>query len=109
MVIYQSGCRFFSSQTAGKLEPDALTAILELSDELNLDRELIFKLQDENKSEALYQYLLVKQCNKLGEIIPNVFDYISDDLALLLPDNLLAENSMIRDIVNMIDERLERC
>lgn len=93
-----------SSQTAGKLEPDALTSILELSDELNLDRELIFKLQDENKSEALYQYLLVKQCNKLGEIIPNVFDYISDDLALLLPDNLLAENSMIRDIVNMIDE-----
>lgn len=93
-----------SSQTPGKIEPDALTSILELSYELNLDREVIFKLQDENKFEALYQYLLVKQSNKLGEIIPNVFDFISDDLALLLPDNLLAENSIIRDIVNMVDE-----
>lgn len=93
-----------SSQTLGKIEPDALTNILELSDELNLDKEVIYKLQDENKFEALYQYLLVKQSNKLGEIIPNVFDFISDDLALLLPDNLLAENSIIRDIVNMVDE-----
>lgn len=83
-----------SSQTPGKSEPDALTHILELSEELNLDRELIFKLQDENKNEELYQYLLVNQCNKLGEIIPNVFEYISDDLALLLPDNLLDENSV---------------
>ncbi|WP_313470114.1 BREX-1 system adenine-specific DNA-methyltransferase PglX, partial [Carnobacterium sp.] len=93
-----------SSQTPGKSEPDALTHILELSEELDLDREWIFKLQDENKNEELYQYLLVNQCNKLGEIIPNVFEYISDDLALLLPDNLLDENSVIHDIVHLIDE-----
>ena len=93
-----------SSENPEKIEPDALTHILELSEELDLDRELIFKLQDEGQIENLYQYLLVKQCNKLGETIPNVFEYITDDLALLLPDNLLTETSVVRDIVALIDE-----
>lgn len=93
-----------SSENPEKIEPDALTHILELIEELDLDRELIFKLQDEGQIENLYQYLLVKQCNKLGETIPNVFEYITDDLALLLPDNLLTETSLVRDIVALIDE-----
>ncbi|WP_092090790.1 BREX-1 system adenine-specific DNA-methyltransferase PglX [Pisciglobus halotolerans] len=96
--------RILSSETPGKTEPDALTHILELTEELGLDRELVFQLQDENKNEELYQYLLIKQCNKLGEIIPNVFEYISDDLALLLPKNLLQENSIIKDIIKLINE-----
>lgn len=93
-----------SSENPEKIEPDALTHILELSEELDLDRELIFRLQDEGNIENMYQYLLVKQCNKLGETIPNVFEYITDDLALLLPDNLLTETSVVRDIVALIDE-----
>lgn len=96
--------RILSSETPGKAEPDALTNILSLIDELDLDRERVYQLQDDNKINDLYQYLLVKQSNKLGEIIPNVFEPISDDLALLLPDHLLNENSIVRDIVTMIDE-----
>lgn len=96
--------RILSSEQPGKTEPDALTNVLELVDELNLNRERIYQLQDDNKSNNLYQYLLVKQSNKLGEIIPNVFEPISDDIALLLPDYLLNENSIIRDVVTMIDE-----
>ncbi|MCI3028211.1 BREX-1 system adenine-specific DNA-methyltransferase PglX [Desemzia sp. C1] len=96
--------RILSSEQPGKTEPDALTNVLELAEELNLDRERIYQLQDDNKTNNLYQYLLVKQSNKLGEIIPNVFEPISDDIALLLPDYLLNENSIIRDIVTMIDE-----
>ncbi|MFL2101012.1 BREX-1 system adenine-specific DNA-methyltransferase PglX [Desemzia sp. FAM 23989] len=96
--------RILSSEQPGKTEPDALTNVLELADELNLNRERIYQLQDDNKSNNLYQYLLVKQSNKLGEIIPNVFEPISDDIALLLPDYLLNENSIIRDVVTMINE-----
>ncbi|MFL2132849.1 BREX-1 system adenine-specific DNA-methyltransferase PglX [Desemzia sp. FAM 24101] len=96
--------RILSSEQPGKTEPDALTNILELADELKLNRERIYQLQDDNKNNNLYQYLLVKQSNKLGEIIPNVFEPISDDIALLLPDYLLNENSIIRDVVTMIDE-----
>lgn len=96
--------RILSSETPGKTEPDALTNILSIADELGLNREQVYQLQDANKTNDLYQYLLVNQSNKLGEIIPNVFEPISDDVALLLPDNLLNENSIVRDIVTMIDE-----
>lgn len=96
--------RILSSETLGKTEPDALTNILSLIDELGLNREHVYQLQDANKFNDLYQYLLVKQSNKLGEIIPNVFEPITDDLALLLPDHLLNENSVVRDVVTLIDE-----
>ncbi|WP_028274968.1 BREX-1 system adenine-specific DNA-methyltransferase PglX [Atopococcus tabaci] len=96
--------RVLSSETPGKTEPDALTRILDISDELGMKRERIYELQDANRDNELYQYLLVMLSNKLGEIIPNVFEHITDDLALLLPDNLLNENSIVRDIVTMIDE-----
>ncbi|GAB2318651.1 BREX-1 system adenine-specific DNA-methyltransferase PglX [Alkalibacterium sp. s-m-22] len=98
------GMRILSSEKEGKKEPDALTDVLLLTDELNLKKDHVYKLKEENQLNNLYQYLLIQQSNKLGDILPNVFEPISDAMALLLPDNLLNENSVIRDLVNMIDE-----
>jgi hypothetical protein len=98
------GMRILSSEKEGKKEPDALTDVLHLTDELDLKKDHVYKLKEENQLNNLYQYLLIQQSNKLGDILPNVFEPISDAMALLLPDNLLNENSVIRDLVNMVDE-----
>ncbi|SEI62691.1 Methyltransferase domain-containing protein [Alkalibacterium gilvum] len=97
--------RILSSKNPDKREPDALTEILSLVDDLDLNRERVYQMKEDSQLNELYQYLLIKQSIKLGDILPNVFDPITDDLALLLPDNLLNENSIIRDIVTMVDEQ----
>lgn len=97
-----TGVRVLSSEEEGKVEPDIIKEALNA--DLDIDRELVYKLIDENDTEDLYRYLLVKQCNELGEIMPQVFEEISDYTELLLPDNLLGEGSVIRDLVDSVEE-----
>jgi len=97
-----SGIRVLSSEEEGKTEPDIIQQAPET--DLDIDREVYHRLQDNNETEDLYRYLLVKQCNELGEIMPQVFEKIADYTELLLPDNLLSEGSVIRDLVESIDE-----
>lgn len=96
--------RILSSSANEKDDPDALKNITQLMEELRLDKERVYSLQDNNERNELYQYLLVHQCNVLGEALPSVFGRISEDIGLLLPDQLLAENSVLRDLTSMIDE-----
>lgn len=97
-----NGVRVLSSVEEGKTEPDIIKEALNI--DLDIDKELVYKLIDENDTEDLYKYLVIKQCNQLGEIMPMVFEEISDYTELLLPDNLLAEASVIRDLVESIEE-----
>lgn len=97
-----TGVRVLSSIEKGKTEPDIIKEVSNI--DLDIDKELIYKLIDENNTEDLYKYLIVKQCNQLGEIMPMVFEEISDYTELLLPDNLLAEGSVVRDLVDSIEE-----
>lgn len=97
-----TGIRILSSKETGKTEPDIIKEALNV--ELDVDKDLVYKLIDKNDTEDLYKYLLVKQCNELGKIMPMVFEEISDYTELLLPDNLLAEGSVIKDLVNSIEE-----
>jgi len=48
--------------------------------------------------------LLVAQCNALHEGMPFLFEWIDDETELLLPDNLLHSDSVIRKLVNKIEE-----
>ena len=98
-----SGVRVLSSTDSNKAEPDIIREAANLDFE-NLNVDLIYKLQDENNTEDLFKYLLIKQCNELGKIMPVVFEEIEDYTELLLPDNLLQEGSIIRDLVTSIDE-----
>lgn len=97
-----TGVRVLSSTEAGKAEPDIIREALNV--DLDVDRDIIFELQDSNDTEDLYKYLLIKQCNQLGKIMPSVFEEIADYTELLLPDNLLAEGSVVRDLVESIEE-----
>ena len=97
-----TGVRVLSSIEEGKTEPDIIQEALNI--DLDLDPEIVYRLQDSNDTEDLYRYLLVKQCNQLGKIMPNVFEEIADYTELLLPDKLLAKGSVIRDLVEEIEE-----
>lgn len=102
-----SGIRILSSEVEGKSEPDVLSKVSEIIDELELNGEEMYSLLDSGKNqdrEKAYRIILVKQCNELGKIIPQMFEKISDYTELLLPDNLLEEGSVIRRMVSDIEE-----
>ena len=102
-----TGVRILSSEVEEKKEPDVLTKVSEIIDELNLNANEIYNLLDTGNTldrEKAYRIILVKQCNELGKIIPQMFEKISDYTELLLPDNLLEEGSVIRRMVEDIEE-----
>ncbi|WP_270659443.1 BREX-1 system adenine-specific DNA-methyltransferase PglX [Paraclostridium bifermentans] len=99
-----SRVRVLSSEEASKVEPDAVTNAHELVEELKLNIDTVYKFQDNNDSEGLFKYVLIKQCNELGKIMPVMFEKIQDYTELLLPDNLLVEGSVVRDLVSYISE-----
>ncbi|MBU5317589.1 BREX-1 system adenine-specific DNA-methyltransferase PglX [Clostridium bornimense] len=102
-----SGIRILSSSVEEKTEPDVLSKVSEIIDELGLKVDEIYKLLDTGDTsdrEKAYRNILVKQCNELGKIIPQMFEKISDYTELLLPDNLLEEDSVIRKMVVDIEE-----
>ncbi|MEO5937097.1 MAG: hypothetical protein ABIP81_07770 [Terriglobales bacterium] len=53
---------------------------------------------DGNKDAELYRLLLVAQCNALATAMPFLFERIDDETELLLPDNLLHSDSLIRKL-----------
>jgi hypothetical protein len=65
-----------------------------------LDREEVIRLKlDGNRDEELYRLLLLAQCAELNQILPDVFSKLDDVTILLLPDNLLHSDSVIRQLV----------
>lgn len=59
---------------------------------------------DGGKDEQLYQMLLLAQCNALHKAMPFLFETIKDGTELLLPDNLLHTDSLVRTLVKDIPE-----
>ena len=69
-----------------------------------LDMEKVYELKDAEKTEELYKYLLIVQCNALNTILPGMFQKIADYTELLLPNNLLREGSVIQQMIELIPE-----
>ncbi|MEG3067195.1 MAG: BREX-1 system adenine-specific DNA-methyltransferase PglX [Syntrophaceticus schinkii] len=97
-----TGVRVLSSTEEGKAVPDILTNALYL--DLDLDLDLVNDYLDKHNDDELFRYLFSRQCNKLNEILPHLFDKIEDYTELLLPNNLLIEGSVIRRLVSDIKE-----
>ncbi|MFW5891408.1 MAG: BREX-1 system adenine-specific DNA-methyltransferase PglX, partial [bacterium] len=96
-----TGVRVLSSKTEGKIEPDIIQEALNI--DLDIDEEKIYQFEDHNDTNGLYRYLLIKQCNSLNDIMPFIFEKIADYTEILLPNNLLKEDSVIRNMVDDID------
>ena len=97
-----SHIRVFTNDS-GEFKPQILTEAIHL--ELDgLDMNRVYELESSNKSEELFKYLLIVQCNALNSILPGMFQRIEDYTELLLPDYLLREGSVIEQMVTTIPE-----
>ena len=97
--------RVLSSETEGKIEPDILTDALDIDlDYTQEEKELIFKLKDENKLDELFRFLFIKQSNKLNEILPGLFKTTDDSLELLLNISFTSEEDVVRQLIDTIPE-----
>lgn len=95
-----SHIRVFTNEE-NEFKPQILTEAIRL--ELDgLDIEKVYALKAANKTEELYRYLLITQCNALNQILPKMFQKITDYTELLLPDNLLREGSVIEQMLSII-------
>ena len=84
-------------------KPQIITEAIHL--ELDgLDMEKVYELKEAEKTEELYKYLLIVQCNALNKILPGMFQKIADYTELLLPDNLLRDGSVIQQMIELIPE-----
>lgn len=97
-----TGVRVLSSIEEGKAVPDIITNALYV--DLGQDPDIVHQYLDNHDDEGLFRYLFIKQCNKLNEILPFLFEKIEDYTELLLPNNMLAEGSVIRRLVSDIKE-----
>jgi hypothetical protein len=71
-----------------------------------LDRERVIALEmDGTCDEELYRDLLLAQCRALHQAMPFLFEAVDDETELLLPDNLLQTDSLIRELVTAIPEQ----
>ena len=66
----------------------------------NIDEDLHVKVDDNPKEAVLYRRLLVAFCNQYGENMPFLFEHICDYTEMLLPDDLLSDQSFVTDIRN---------
>ncbi len=100
------GQRALSSVVEGGL-PDILTHALELvgaGDLPGVSVDDVSQLKLAGKDGELYKRLLVAQCNQQAGHMGFLFERIDDDSELLLPDNLLRTDSVVRKLIDSIDE-----
>jgi len=97
-----SHVRVFTDEE-NNFKPQIITEAIHLDlDGLNMEK--VYELKDAEKTEELYKYLLIVQCNALNKILPGMFQRLSDYTELLLPDNLLREGSVIQQMIELIPE-----
>lgn len=97
-----SHTRVFTNED-GEFKPQILVDAIQLDME-GLDMDKVFELKDANKTEELYKYLLITQCNALSAVLPRMFQKIEHYTELLLPDYLLREGSVIEQMIALIPE-----
>ncbi len=97
-----TGVRVLSSTVVDKREPDILTQALHRDLDFSLDDNLVLKWQNDNEWEHLYRYLLIMQCRQLQGILPGLFGIGADYTEILLPGNLLQEDSVISRMITEI-------
>lgn len=94
--------RIFTNEN-NEFKPEILTEAIHL-DLDNLDKQKVFGYIQNNNQEDLYKYLLLTICNDMNKYLPDMFTSIKDYKALLLPDNLLKEDSVLDKLIKDIDE-----
>ncbi len=100
-----SRVRVLSSENPGKLEPDFVTTPFDTDLDFTSDeQERVMQLKDENKLDELFRMLFIKQCNKLYEILPELFEATSDYTELLLTISFTDKDGVVYHLTHDIPE-----
>jgi len=97
--------RALSSLREGKNEPDLLTEAPNVDlDFTDQEREWILTAKEQNRLDELFSMLFIKQCNKLSEILPELFEATEDYTEMLLSLSYTNKDDVIRMLVDGVDE-----
>lgn len=100
-----SGIRVLSSEDKAKKEPDIVTNPFEADlDWTPLEQEKVIELKEQNKSDELFRMLFIKECSKLNEILPDLFEKTSDYTELLLTISFTDTDGVVYKLVHDINE-----
>lgn len=97
--------RVLSSGSANKLEPELVTTPLEGDLEFTAEeREQIGLWQEENRMDALFRLLFIKECNALNESLPALFERTKDYTELLLNLSVTDPDGVVYHLVHDVPE-----
>ena len=100
-----SGIRVLSSENRAKLEPAFVTSPFDTDLEFTAyEQDRVIQLKDENKLDELFRMLFIKQCNKLHDILPEMFEKTDDYTELLLTISFTDKDGIVYRLVHDIDE-----
>lgn len=100
-----SRVRVLSSENPGKLEPDFVTNPFDTDlDFTPYERDRVLQFKDENKLDELFRALFIKQCNKLHEILPELFEATRDYTELLLTISFTDKDGVVYHLTHDIPE-----
>ena len=100
-----SGVRVISSENKAKNEPDFVTSPFDTDLEFTpYEQDRVIRLKDDNKLDELFRMLFIKQCNKLHDILPELFEKTDDYSELLLTISFTDKDGVVYRLVHDIDE-----
>lgn len=100
-----SGVRVLSSENKAKKEPDLVTTPFDTDLEFtSYEQDRIIQLKDDNKLDELFRMLFIKQCNKLHDILPELFEKTDDYSELLLTISFTDSEGIIHHLINDIED-----
>lgn len=102
--------RVLSSENAGKAEPDMVTRPFDTDLSFTAqEQDEIMRMKDENRLDELFRMLFIKQCQKLSEVLPGLFDPQGIDrndsyLELLLTISFTDKDGVLWHLIHDIPE-----
>lgn len=101
-----SKIRVLSSEMSGKAEPDMVTTPFDTDMEFSAyETDRIMQFKDENKLDELFRMLFIKQCNKLNEVLPELFEKTNDYTEYLLNISFTDKDGIVAHLVTDIEEK----
>ena len=99
-----SHIRVLSSES-GKVEPDIVTNPFDVDLGMNeKESSMILEFKQNNEFDELFKLLFIKQCNKLSEILPRLFEKTDDYTELLFNCSYVDQDGIVYKLTHDIPE-----
>lgn len=98
-----SRIRVFTNE-AGEFDPEILKRVDELDFIGEQEQQQVYDFIENSDRDGLFKFLIITQCNALHDLLPAMFEEISDYTELLFPSNLLLKTSVLAEMVSAIPE-----